>query len=284
MKKLFILCIIIFLFTVQNPTHAQNFIDETKQWAIVSIPVMEMSLRFTHYYKFSGDSIINGINYHKLYFSDDSNQVNWTFMDLWNEMNDSVFRYCPNCGTISDSLILMYDFNLAVSDTFIFFDDTLVVDSIRIHEWGGSLRKHWYFSEHSGVITWIEGVGQFGLFCCPSPCLNSMIDQLLCFHEYGNLIFQDPNYSGCYIATNINPENKLSNEITIFPNPATNLLYINCEEKATVEIINMQGQIVSAKTLTDKTNSINISNLSPGLYNLRIISKNEIVYRKIVKQ
>lgn len=72
--------------------------------------------------------------------------------------------------------------------------------------------------------------------------------------------------------------------LSIFPNPATDRLYINCEEKVTVEIINIQGQIVSTYTLADKTNNINISKLSRGIYNLRIISKNDIAYRKFIMQ
>ena len=75
-----------------------------------------------------------------------------------------------------------------------------------------------------------------------------------------------------------------TDNITFFPNPATNLVYINCEENATVEIINIQGQIVATKTLSDKNVSVDVSELKSGVYTLRVKTDKGVVMKKIVKE
>ncbi len=83
----------------------------------------------------------------------------------------------------------------------------------------------------------------------------------------------------------VNTEIKYADQdITIFPNPATNLVYINTDEKTTIEIINMQVQIVATKTLTDKNSSIDVSELRSGVYTLRVKTESGVVMKKIVKQ
>lgn len=102
---------------IQIAAYSQNFIDDTKQWTIVSC--YDDGYYFaTTFYKFSGDSILNGISYHKLYESTDSSQVIWNVNSLWWERNDSVFQYCTHYGNINDTTILVYDFNIEEGDSF----------------------------------------------------------------------------------------------------------------------------------------------------------------------
>ena len=72
--------------------------------------------------------------------------------------------------------------------------------------------------------------------------------------------------------------------LSIYPNPTNDKLNINLEEKATLEIINAQGQIVDSKSLTEKTNNLDISNLVSGVYTLRIKTDRGIAIRKLIKQ
>lgn len=202
---------IIAIFCLQFSIQAQNFIDETKQWTVLSTQSMDTSLKFTTSYKFAGDSIINGFSYHKLYMTTDSNQVNWTLSDcpFWFERNDSVFirGYC--CGYLIDTVTLVYDFNIEEGDSFPYYDNQyMIVDSIRYLEWGGSIRKHCFFNQIDwnlyGCITWIEGVGNLeNLNFSGSFCIGSVGWELLCFHENGNLVFQNPLYNSCYILTSL---------------------------------------------------------------------------------
>lgn len=85
-----------------------------------------------------------------------------------------------------------------------------------------------------------------------------------------------------------------TDRINIFPNPATDMVYINCNENATVEIMNMQGQIVVTKTLSDNSGSsgssgsssgsIDVSELRSGVYTLRVKTDKGVVMKKMVKE
>lgn len=85
----------------------------------------------------------------------------------------------------------------------------------------------------------------------------------------------------CSMTTNYYDE---SAGLNIFPNPADNDLTINIKENVTLEIINAQGQIICTKSLTEKTNSLDISGLNGGVYILRIKTDKGVAIRKLIKQ
>jgi len=250
---------------IQFALQAQNLIDETKQWAVISIASMDTNLKSTHYYKFSGDSILNGSTYHILYKSTDSMQLNWTIDSYWWERNDSVFLRGFDCGLyLNDSTSLVYDFNLQVGDSFTY---NIKVDSIRYFEWGGSIRKHWFFNQIDwnpyGCITWVEGVGNLRNFNYPSECLNSMKESLLCFHENGNLVYQNTNYNSCYVQTSSEMIINISKtNISISPSDNGRLIINNpTSEKGVIDFYTIDGRqikelvIESEKTQVDLKDS-----------------------------
>jgi photosystem II stability/assembly factor-like uncharacterized protein len=76
----------------------------------------------------------------------------------------------------------------------------------------------------------------------------------------------------------------IQSKIKVFPNPANEILFIELEENATLEIINIQGQIVDSNSLIEKVNNLDISNLGSGVYTLRIKTDRGIAMRKLIKQ
>jgi photosystem II stability/assembly factor-like uncharacterized protein len=114
-------------------------------------------------------------------------------------------------------------------------------------------------------------------------------------NELASVFFNDPN-NGYIVGKNgivlktinggnwINESSILSSVINIYPNPANKKLIIDIEEKAILEIINVQGQIVDTKSLTEKINNLDISKLSSGVYTLRIKTDRGIAIRKLIKQ
>jgi hypothetical protein len=288
------------LLSIQTIMYSQNFINDTKEWAIMStysVKNEHLYSYWTTYYKFSGDSIINGFSYHKLYKSTDSSQVNWTlsYSPLWWERNDSVFqRGQGGCGGIylNDTTTLVYDFNLEEGDTFKIDDWNMKVDSIRYIEWGGSNRKHWFFNQYGcypyNCLTWIEGVGHFGNFNYPSYCINSLAESLLCFSENGSLVYQDSYYTSCYVYTAVPSITKSNELINLFPNPATNYFTLNIDNvqllPITFQLYDMQGRLqLTGKTGNTQT-EINVATLPRGLYVLKIITNQQIETKKIVLQ
>jgi len=78
-------------------------------------------------------------------------------------------------------------------------------------------------------------------------------------------------------------ESELSNlSIRLFPNPVKGVLNIEYKETIeTIEIYNLLGKKV--KSLSNNSKSINIQDLSSGMYLLKIYSGNRTISRKIVK-
>ncbi len=88
----------------------------------------------------------------------------------------------------------------------------------------------------------------------------------------------------CSIYELLDINSYLLDKIKIYPNPVSEILNIETPETSTLEIINIQGQIVSTKTISDKTGSIDVSELRSGVYTLRIKTDNGIMMKKIIKQ
>jgi len=284
MKRTIKWVISVTLLGIQTVLFSQSFINDTKQWAIVS-HVYDDTNNFTTNYKFSGDSIINGNVYHKLYDSNDSNQVNWHLNSLWWERNDSVFQhYSPSIDELA------YDFNLQVGDTLHLQNQSYMkIDSIRLLMWGGRIRKFWFFNRVStyGHITWIEGVGQWSGFNCPIGCINSCISQLLCFHENGNLVYHNPDFSSCYVSTSVPFISNSKELISLYPNPATTKLTIIFPENipnATYTLYDTHGCIKQTGKTSNKQLEINVETLPRGIYVLKLVTSKQIVIKKIILQ
>lgn len=100
-----------------------------------------------------------------------------------------------------------------------------------------------------------------------------------------NFIWYTEGYTGVWTnktsATSDINEDKMS--FSVFPNPATNFLYINSEENATVEILNLQGKSLS-KSNIPSNGSVDVSVLKGGVYLVRIKTDNGVVTSKFVKQ
>jgi len=85
------LIILIFLTGCIYPCFAQGFISEDKLWCLLFEDSFEGKWKKTESFKFSDDTLINGLKFSKLYKSEDENKKNWQFHSCWRESNDSIF-------------------------------------------------------------------------------------------------------------------------------------------------------------------------------------------------
>ena len=69
--------------------------------------------------------------------------------------------------------------------------------------------------------------------------------------------------------------------IVVYPNPTTGNLYIDAVDVQKVECYNQMGQLVG---VYDNANELNISELSNGVYMLRITVPQGVTMRKVVKR
>jgi len=89
--------------------------------------------------------------------------------------------------------------------------------------------------------------------------------------------------------SSIQPDNNISANagFEIYPNPAADNIYIqkgsSDSKEMTAQIINANGQILGTYLITDKTSPIDISQLSKGLYFVKLYDNNTSTTAKFVK-
>jgi hypothetical protein len=78
-----------------------------------------------------------------------------------------------------------------------------------------------------------------------------------------------------------------SAEFTVFPNPATDKIILQCspdKEMDKIELIDIQGKLMPVQSSGNSTEKqIDISMLTKGIYFIKITSGKDVVYKKIVK-
>jgi len=71
---------------------------------------------------------------------------------------------------------------------------------------------------------------------------------------------------------------------SVFPNPATDYITINYFQKATLEITNIESQIIKTFNITDTETTIDVSGLSGGVYIIKAQSDKGVVVKKFIKE
>ena len=72
--------------------------------------------------------------------------------------------------------------------------------------------------------------------------------------------------------------------IKIFPNPISNILTIIGKGIITVEITNYNGQIIDSKIVKNNMYSFDLSNISSGIYLIKVATDKNIIYKKVIKK
>ncbi len=219
----------------------------------------------------SGDTIIGDVRYMKI-----MGTLNDGYPHLFTVLREEDGKVWKRHLNTSEETIL-YDFTASVGDTLCFGEPgaSFVLDSISMVQIGDvDRRKFWFGLEYDGLgnprakETWVEGIGSdFGLLWSGYYGVYDGWHCLLCFHQYGELVWENPEYGFCtYTAV----EETKDSEIFIYPNPAKDRVIVEGIEAAEVEVYNALGQLV--KTVRG-TNEIDLSGLVDGVYMLRIRDK-----------
>lgn len=104
--------------------------------------------------------------------------------------------------------------------------------------------------------------------------------------SYGNNRFKLVIYQSA-VGINSTKNNKT---ITVYPNPANNLIYFKnnslIPEEVTISLLNLQGQLLKKETKLMNTEKgfMNINNISEGVYLLKIEGKNFTESHKFIKK
>ena len=264
---------------------SQNFVAENKLWHVKDF---SWDIVNTEIYKIEGDTVINSMNYKKLWFSYDS-AMNEIWLDRFIREQSGVV-YLLN---YNDDEGVLYDFNLDAGDTAYIVSDfcgeiQIIVTETDTVEYFGVPRKRWILDGWTGDY-WIEGIGSnYGLFYTKMyECVADILKELTCFHENDTLYFMKEGELECF-QTNVGIDEGIDGgDLIIKPNPIIQgqSFVIQCDRPMKIiEIYNSSGSLVkNINAFKDKNLTISNNELNPGLYILRItMSDNSLVSRKII--
>ncbi len=101
--------------------------------------------------------------------------------------------------------------------------------------------------------------------------------------KFGNDNFTTPSeiLFDLQISNDIAEDNSIENEIIIYPNPASDYIYIKGINKSDVEIYDLTGKKVYSYSNANNNHFINIDNFKKGNYIIRIIDNNNVVNKLI---
>jgi hypothetical protein len=73
-------------------------------------------------------------------------------------------------------------------------------------------------------------------------------------------------------------------DIILYPNPATDNLTIESPQKATIEIFNIQGQLLKSTVAGNNKTMIGISAFQSGMYLVKVKTDHGVAVKKFIKQ
>jgi hypothetical protein len=217
--------------------------------------------------------VLQGKTYYELNksFSETSDPIFYTGYQL-RESEGIVYYYT------SDGEKILYDYHLIEGDTFpVNYGDEIhyyVVDQLdTIQLLNGILKKRWMLealdpvdeNSEANHVTWIEDIGNISGFRSNINAwvTNSPYSTMLCMYWDSIQVYDDPEIEGCWLKTTSLSEIN-SNQINIYPNPAT----------TKIAIAGYEGQVEDVKVFdtkgilmyTGKNNTIEINEFPPGFY------------------
>ena len=242
-----------------------------------------------HEHHYQGDVVnIGGMEYTTIYVD---SEVNGNYLDGAYRNDDNQVYYCKWNGSSYDDEVLLYDYDLEEGDFFHDDDEhpMQVTEVTTITDLNGVSRKKITFT-FIGLTDvsefWIEGVGSnrgfmhVGQWEAAHDSEGEMY-HMLCYHVNNDVIYVNPEYNDCDIDDV--EENTVGNSISIYPNPANEIIKIlnNNLSISGIEIIDLTGRIVLS---TEKCEDINISELAEGQYFVKIIGETTIVKKLFIKK
>lgn len=269
-------------------------------WQSTGVPTPES---VTESLMVSGDTVVDGVLYKKVLRKLSSETHYWhgsLEYDLYGiikEEESGKAFYKPKEQEIE---YLLYDFGMNVNDTAVMFwcqnpncEVHVRIDSIATQHIAGAERRVFYVSskdmfgdEWHWLNTWVEGIGAMEglLYSCHVVNAGGItLHELLCYHEDGELVWQNPTYNTCLIDPLGIQDNIEASGLQVYPNPARDRVVVGGMEAVEVKVYNTSGQMVKC---VRETNEIDLSGLVEGVYLLRITDTegNNHAARLVVKE
>ncbi len=249
-----------------------------------------------------GDTIISGITYHKIYKQGmwsygnfDSTAIAYGSTVYYTSClppvyssayfgairNDTLHKKVFYYQMSASSETLLYDFSLAVGDTSIVQAGVVTsIDSVLVN---GNYRKRF---NYSGLST-VEGIGNASLGGADLFYFNDeewSKESFICFWQNDVFMYGD---STCSEISSIKQVVQKTDKVNIYPNPATDILNVEClMVNGTTEItmVDMLGNTVKQMSFSTQHVTFNIIDLSEGVYFINLKTNEGILTKKLIVQ
>lgn len=280
--RLFLVAMIHCLPTTENAI-SQTYVpfpDSNAVWSYVLCDICQIGPCsppcYSYYYNIKGDTMINSINYNKLYQTWDSSLTNLAY---YGSLREDSFKRVYYVSVNDTNEFLLYDFSKNVGDTIWGFDIVFNIDSVLLMN--NQYRKRFIMSNGEEVI---EGIGNKTRDLLYQ--YSEVLPQLLCFKQNDTLLVMNDTDCYIYYVGVWEMEENLAGNINyrLFPNPANyqaiNLEYeLDLSEEIEISIFDNFGKIVKEinnipSGFGKHTVVIDISGLPSGLYLCRLKSGN----------
>lgn len=252
----------------------------------------------------NGDTIINSINYQKIFFEILEEDNGQSYIGGLREDDNKNIYFFPSEAIIETPTghifpnnteeHLIYSFNnLSIGMELPINEEntSITVQSIDSVLIGDTYRKsyHLYNDMLLGYDYWIEGIGSTRDFLSSYTYVFEWDFWTLCMtNENGEIFYvNSPNgEDSCHYYINVGIDGlKISN--AIYPNPVKNQLHIEISIENLPEeliILNIQGRAIIRKKLTDQKTTIDLSELESGIYLLELFYHDKKEVFKLIKE
>lgn len=92
------------------------------------------------------------------------------------------------------------------------------------------------------------------------------------------------NYYYKELVSTVKPSPIAFKTLSLAPNPTTDVVRLNLENQAIIQVYNLQGQLVMRQSWGQGQEMLNLSGLPAGLYQLKVQAKDGVYAGKVVKQ
>lgn len=255
-----------------------------------------------------GDTLINEVNYHKIYINGVSFPHYLEPPSYWGSSYQGCYRndiankkvfYIPYWDTQNEE-VLLYDFNLEIGDTIQTYLTLDVdpenlkivesIDSILISSVNNTYAKRYKISDYMLDLYIIEGVGSMGGVVDPILDGFEYSNDVICFqNDADGLNWDNGGNFSCDIISVIPEIVSRKEEMIISPNPAQNKIDVVLPKaidlsNAIIYFYQINGHLLKPIKMNSSSTSINIENFKSGIYLIEIYNDGTIIKRsKFVK-
>jgi len=298
MKKIILLFAICLLQTnLKAQTNVYHpFPDSNAIWIEEWTKHMDTSVHYISRTSLIGDTVINAVNYNKLYSSFVHNDPYLGFDSSWKYtggIREDITKKIYFLDSDSINEMLIYDFSKNIGDTIPSSKNfaPLIIENIDSILINNQYRKR-FLLDSLGYSFIIEGIGYngglFGLFTT-AWIFSWTLPDLVCFIQGGNILYHNPNYNSCFRVITTIDDKEYKHAFKLIPNPSNGLVKLEIEnttnETLKIEIINVSGQQVYRKQYSNTIHKqIDLSGLPKGIYFVKMQGKDLINVQKLVLQ